>query len=246
MGTGRNESKWRQRRRRNSKPDKGDVFTFLLLSKYSLLEAAKMIVNLLAGIWILTSLILSGETSETSEELLLQAQMWMLFRLHFVSNQLFLIRFLKMTFISGVLAVNWIVRVPIDPVYAALGSSVVLQCTYDFPEESDQGMRHKVLSEMWCLNQSHCITPRYVYHSAGIFPEPSYQGRVRYFGQTGSKNCSLMISDLRSADSGLYMFRFITDHLKAKLPGQRGVNLQVTHQIQSKNSNISTRTEKCT
>ncbi|CAM4704820.1 hypothetical protein PO909_009887 [Leuciscus waleckii] len=158
-----------------------------------------MIVNLLADIWILTSLIL-----------------------------------------SGVLAVNWTVRVPTDPVYAPLGSSVVLQCTYDFPEESDQGIRHKVLSEMWCLNQSHCITPRYVYHSAGIFPEPSYQGRIRYFGQTGSRNCSLMISDLRSADSGLYMFRFITDHLKAKLPGQRGVNLQVTHQIQTRSACSST------
>lgn len=160
---------------------------------------AKMIVNLLAGIWILISLIL-----------------------------------------SGILAVNWIVRVPSDPVYAPLGSSVVLECTYDFPEESDQGIRHKVLSEMWCLNQSHCITPRYVYHSAGIFPEPSYQGRIRYFGQTGSKNCSLMISDLRSADSGVYMFRFITDHLKAKLPGQRGVNLQVTHQIQTRSASSST------
>ncbi|XP_067304096.1 uncharacterized protein [Pseudorasbora parva] len=136
--------------------------------------------------------------------------------------------------LSGVLAVDWIVRVPVDPVSAPLGSSVVLECAYDFPEESDQGTRHKVLSEMWCLNQSHCITPRYVYHSAGIFPEPSYQGRVKYFGQTGSKNCSLMISDLRSADSGLYVFRFITDHLKAKLPGQRGLNLQVTHQIQTR------------
>lgn len=32
------------------------------------LEAAKMIVNLLAGIWTLTSLILSGETSEEFSE----------------------------------------------------------------------------------------------------------------------------------------------------------------------------------
>lgn len=123
-----------------------------------------------------------------------------------------------------------------DPVYATSGSSVVLECTYDYPEESDQGILRKVLSEMWCLNESRCITPRYVYHSAGIFPEPSYQGRLKYLGQTGSKNCSLMISDLRSEDSGVYVFRFITDHLKAKLPGQRGVNLQVTHQIESKNN----------
>ncbi|XP_068070351.1 myelin-associated glycoprotein isoform X2 [Danio rerio] len=129
---------------------------------------------------------------------------------------------------SGIHAADWIVDVPSDPVYAPLGSSVVLQCRYDYPEDPEQGKPHRVKSEMWCLNQSHCITQRYVYHSAGIFPEPSYQGRVKYFGQTGSKNCSLMISDLRSADSGVYVFRFITDHQNAKLPGQRGVNLQVT------------------
>lgn len=201
------------------------------------LEAAKMIVNLLVGIWTLMSLILSGETPEAFTENIQvtlagtdrnAVQTSLCFQ-PAVSDFLY-------ASTSGVLAVEWNVHVPVDPVYAPLGSSVVLQCTYDFPEESDQGIRHKVLSEMWCLNQSHCITQRYVYHSAGIFPEPSYQGRVKYFGQTGSKNCSLMISDLRSADSGVYVFRFITDHLKAKLPGQRGVNLQVTHQMQSKNS----------
>ncbi|KAK2903543.1 hypothetical protein QQF64_009314 [Cirrhinus molitorella] len=142
--------------------------------------------------------------------------------------------------LSATLAAEWMVHVPVDPVYAPPGSSVVLQCTYDYPEEFDQGIPRKVLSEMWCLNESRCITPRYVYHSAGIFPESSYQGRVKYLGQTGSKNCSLMISDLRSEDSGMYMFRFITDHLKAKLPGQRGVNLQVTQQIETRSASSST------
>ncbi|XP_016313700.1 sialic acid-binding Ig-like lectin 14 [Sinocyclocheilus anshuiensis] len=142
--------------------------------------------------------------------------------------------------LSGALAADWIVHVPMDPVYAPLGSSVVLQCTYDYPEESDQGILRKVLSEMWCLNESHCITPRYVYHNAGIFPEPSYQGRVKYLGQMGSKNCSLMISDVRSEDSGVYVFRFITDHLKAKLPGQRGVNLQVTNQTETRSASSFT------
>ncbi|XP_026083995.1 myelin-associated glycoprotein isoform X1 [Carassius auratus] len=142
--------------------------------------------------------------------------------------------------LSGTLAANWTVRVPKDPVYAPSGSSVVLECTYDYPEESDQGKLHKVQTEMWCLNESRCITPKYVYHSAGIFPEPSYQGRVKYLGQTGSKNCSLMLSDLRSEDSGMYVFRFITDHLKAKLPGQRGVNLQVTHRIETRSASSST------
>ncbi|XP_051576235.1 uncharacterized protein LOC127453689 isoform X2 [Myxocyprinus asiaticus] len=110
--------------------------------------------------------------------------------------------------LSGVLATDWIVRVPVDPVYASVGSSVVLSCIYDYPDGSDQGTPHKVLSEMWCLNQSQCITERYVYHSEGIFPEPSYQGRVQYFGQKGSKNCSLKISDLRSTDSSVEKYCF--------------------------------------
>ncbi|XP_034154125.2 myelin-associated glycoprotein isoform X1 [Pangasianodon hypophthalmus] len=124
-----------------------------------------------------------------------------------------------------VLAGDWVVHVPVNPILAPHGSSVTLPCTYDFPDES--GSRH-VQSEMWCLNQSQCITPAYVYHSASIFPEPAYRGRVQYLGSLGSKNCSLRISDLRMKDSGVYVFRFITNHPVSKLPGQRGVTLQVT------------------
>uniref|UniRef100_A0A4W4GUQ6 B-cell receptor CD22 n=1 Tax=Electrophorus electricus TaxID=8005 RepID=A0A4W4GUQ6_ELEEL len=115
--------------------------------------------------------------------------------------------------LSGVLAGDWAVHVPKHPIHASRGSSVTLLCTYDFPEDSVLGgPPHKVLSEMWCRNQSFCITPTYIYHSAGIFPEPAYQGRVRYLGTTGSKNCTLQITDLRTTDSGIYVFRFITDH----------------------------------
>ncbi|MCJ8745399.1 hypothetical protein PDJAM_G00129950 [Pangasius djambal] len=124
-----------------------------------------------------------------------------------------------------VLAGDWVVHVPVNPILAPHGSSVTLPCTYDFPDES--GSRH-VQSEMWCLNQSLCITPAYVYHSASIFPEPAYRGRVQYLGSLGSKNCSLRISNLRMKDSGVYVFRFITNHPVSKLPGQRGVTLQVT------------------
>ncbi|XP_026856989.1 myelin-associated glycoprotein isoform X2 [Electrophorus electricus] len=131
--------------------------------------------------------------------------------------------------LSGVLAGDWAVHVPKHPIHASRGSSVTLLCTYDFPEDSVLGgPPHKVLSEMWCRNQSFCITPTYIYHSAGIFPEPAYQGRVRYLGTTGSKNCTLQITDLRTTDSGIYVFRFITDHPVSKLPGQRGLTLQVT------------------
>ncbi|XP_072515405.1 myelin-associated glycoprotein [Salminus brasiliensis] len=130
--------------------------------------------------------------------------------------------------ISGVLAGDWVVQVPKSPIHAPPGSSVTVQCTYDFPEDSSQGTLHKVLSEMWCRNQSFCITPTYIYHSRGIFTDPAYQGRVQYLGTTGSKNCSFRITDLRTTDSGVYVFRFITDHPVEKLPGQKGLILQVT------------------
>ncbi|XP_027013599.1 immunoglobulin superfamily member 11 [Tachysurus fulvidraco] len=124
-----------------------------------------------------------------------------------------------------VLAGNWVVHVPVNPILAPQGSSVILPCTYDFPDES--GSR-QVQSEMWCLNEIQCITPAYVYHSGSIFPDPAYQGRVKYLGSLGSKNCSLSISDLTMKDSGVYVFRFITNHPVSKLPRQRGVTLQVT------------------
>lgn len=68
---------------------------------------------------------------------------------------------------------------------------------------------------------------RYVFHSAGILPDPSYQGRVVYFGQPGTKNCSLKISDLRQSDSGTYVFYLITDHPAEKMPDQSGIQLLV-------------------
>ncbi|XP_031431839.1 sialoadhesin isoform X2 [Clupea harengus] len=141
-------------------------------------------------------------------------------------------------FLAVDLSVSWVVHMPDGPVYATAGSSIVLPCSYDFPEESPAGHHYKVLSEMWCLDQSHCITPRYVYHSAGIFPEPTYQGRVEYLGRLGSRNCSLRISELRVSDSGVYVFCFITDHPVAKLPGQRGLTLLVTVAESSKGSAV--------
>lgn len=108
---------------------------------------------------------------------------------------------------------------------------------------------------MWCLGSSRCITPkysfrgktsshfsqewmlikhvnlllprRYVFHSAGILPDPSYQGRVEYFGQPGTNNCSIRISDLRQSDSGTYVFYVITDHPTEKMPDQSGIQLLV-------------------
>ncbi|XP_074510890.1 vascular cell adhesion protein 1 [Sebastes fasciatus] len=146
--------------------------------------------------------------------------------------------------LKGILAGDWSVRLPSSPICAVIGSSVVLPCSYDYPQSSNetkeegrlstqgggggqQGQQYKVLSEMWCLENSRCMTQRYVFHSAGIFPEPSYQNRVEYLGQPGTKNCSLRISDLRQSDSGSYVFYLITSHPTQKMPEQSGIQLLV-------------------
>ncbi|XP_058502943.1 B-cell receptor CD22 [Solea solea] len=143
--------------------------------------------------------------------------------------------------LKGILAGDWSVRLPSSPICAVTGSSVVFPCSYDYPQSLNEakgatqlstqggggGEQYKVLSEMWCLGESRCITPRYVFHSAGIFPHPSYQNRVKYMGQPGTKNCSLKISDLRPSDSGNYVFYLITSHPTQKMPEQRGIQLLV-------------------
>ncbi|CAL1610669.1 unnamed protein product [Knipowitschia caucasica] len=128
-------------------------------------------------------------------------------------------------FFTGTLAGDWSVDVPVH-ICAGVGSSVVLPCSYNFPE-SKNGQQFEARSEMWCLGDGRCITPRYVYHSANILIESLFQNRVEYLGKLGSKNCSLKISSLQGSDSGTYVFYLITTHTTEKMPAQRGVTLHV-------------------
>ncbi|TMS10358.1 B-cell receptor CD22 [Larimichthys crocea] len=145
--------------------------------------------------------------------------------------------------LEGILAGDWSVHLPSSPICVVVGSTVVLPCSYDYPQSSneakkegrpsaqggggEEGQQYKVLSEMWCLKDSRCITPRYVFHSDGIFPDPSYRNRVEYLGQPGTKNCSLRISNVRQSDSGAYVFYLITSHPTQKMPEQSGLQLLV-------------------
>ncbi|XP_041845006.1 sialoadhesin [Melanotaenia boesemani] len=145
--------------------------------------------------------------------------------------------------LKGIAASDWSIHVPSSPICALIGSSVVLPCSYDYPQSSndlkkegqppaqvggnEQIQEYKVLSEMWCLGDSRCITQRYVFHSAGILPDPSYQDRVQYLGKPGTKNCSLKITNLTISDSGTYVFYLITSHPTEKMPAQNGIQLLV-------------------
>ncbi|KAK7887123.1 hypothetical protein WMY93_026744 [Mugilogobius chulae] len=127
---------------------------------------------------------------------------------------------------AGILGGDWSVNVP-SQICTTVGSSAILPCSYDFPESKD-GHQVEVKSEMWCLGNGRCVTPRYVYHSAGILLKSSFQGRVKYLGTLGSKNCSLKISGLEESDSGTYVFYLITNHTTEKMPAQRGIQLLVS------------------
>ncbi|XP_029927933.1 cell surface A33 antigen [Myripristis murdjan] len=139
--------------------------------------------------------------------------------------------------LTGILAGDWSVDLITDQICARIGSTLTLVCSYDYPQSSREtgaeGQRsaeeheYKVLSEMWCVGDSRCITPRYVFHSDGIFLDPAYQNRVKYLGDPQTKSCSLTISDLKESDTGTYVFYLITNHPTQKMPEQRGVQLLV-------------------
>ncbi|XP_023186730.1 sialoadhesin-like [Xiphophorus maculatus] len=143
--------------------------------------------------------------------------------------------FLIILCVRGVLGGDWSVVLPSSPICAAVGSTVIFPCSYDYPLNSDEvqtdgqlsaqtgSSEKKVLSKMWCLGDSRCLTKSYVFHSEGILQDPSYQNRVKYLGQPGSKNCSLRISNLKESDSGTYVFYLITNHKTQKMPPQTGV-----------------------
>ncbi|PWA33734.1 hypothetical protein CCH79_00007417 [Gambusia affinis] len=94
--------------------------------------------------------------------------------------------FLIILCVRGILGGDWSVVVPTHPLCAAIGSSVVFPCSYDYPPNSDEvhpevikealfpvaventfctgSNEIKVLSEIWCLSANRCVTKRYNTH----------------------------------------------------------------------------------
>uniref|UniRef100_A0A8C9S3A5 Ig-like domain-containing protein n=1 Tax=Scleropages formosus TaxID=113540 RepID=A0A8C9S3A5_SCLFO len=123
-------------------------------------------------------------------------------------------------FIHWVLGGQWSVWYPEKTVCAVRGSTVVIKCTYDYPERNGQ-----VNQTMWCLNDTDCIDTEYVCHSENISIAPQFKDRAQCLGDK-QKNCSLKVMNIRDTDAGEYRFRFITD--KERWTGQDGVTLNIT------------------
>ncbi|KAK6470115.1 B-cell receptor CD22-like, partial [Huso huso] len=122
----------------------------------------------------------------------------------------------------------WRVNYPPQEMCALRGSSVVIPCTYDYPE-SFEGPVLTVVTVKWFRSSIPGIADRdtYVYHSTGINVSPEYENRTKYLGNK-VKNCTLQIRDLQSNDTDRYYFRFETNQPAGKWTGATGVSLSVT------------------
>ncbi|KAK6469803.1 B-cell receptor CD22-like [Huso huso] len=121
----------------------------------------------------------------------------------------------------------WGVNYPPQEMCALRGSSVVIPCTYDYPERFDTVLTVETVK--WFRSSIPGITDRdtYVYHSTGINVSLEYKHRTKYLGNK-VKNCTLQIRDLQSTDTDKYYFKFETNHPAGKWTGASGVSLSIT------------------
>ncbi|XP_058867012.1 B-cell receptor CD22-like isoform X2 [Acipenser ruthenus] len=121
---------------------------------------------------------------------------------------------------------DWGVNYPPQEMCALRGSSVVIPCTYDYPERFTN---LTVETVKWFRSSFPGISDRdtYVYHSTGINVSPEYKHRTEYLGNK-VKNCTLQIRDLQSSDTDRYYFRFETNLQHVKWTGVSGVSLSIT------------------
>ncbi|MBN3311523.1 SN protein, partial [Atractosteus spatula] len=135
--------------------------------------------------------------------------------------------------LPGVLCGQWAVWYPERPVCAVRGSSVVFNCSYDYPESFTQDSRtvqYKVDTVLWCKDS--CSTgkekkDKFVYSNESGSVLPEYLNRTEYLGDK-QKTCTVKIKDIRTSDQGEYRFRFETNDPGGKWSGVPGVTLSVS------------------
>uniref|UniRef100_A0A3B1KEZ3 Ig-like domain-containing protein n=1 Tax=Astyanax mexicanus TaxID=7994 RepID=A0A3B1KEZ3_ASTMX len=125
---------------------------------------------------------------------------------------------LFLIFISGVGAqYGWGVTYRPEYICALKGSTVIMNCTYSYPE----GLTVK--TAFWTKS----LPPAKGVEPADLLNDTEYRDRVQYLGDK-QHTCSLSLRDVRESDQSKYYFRFITDKEGGKYTGTDGVYLSVT------------------
>ncbi|XP_048862484.1 B-cell receptor CD22-like isoform X2 [Brienomyrus brachyistius] len=113
---------------------------------------------------------------------------------------------------------TWTVYYSEKTLCAVRGSTVVIQCGYDYPES------YNVESMMWSHNTENCTGKQYTWYSNNTNISAEYRDRAEFLGNK-VKNCTLKIKNVTTIDAGVYRFRFTTNGCEEC--GQPGVTLQV-------------------
>ncbi|XP_057699798.1 B-cell receptor CD22-like [Corythoichthys intestinalis] len=101
---------------------------------------------------------------------------------------------------------------------ALTGTTVDLRCTFNYPS-TISGQETSVEKTLWFTRKKH--------YPDDLSSDPQYAGRLHH--DCHRNECNLSITDLRESDSGVYMFRFITNSINAEgYTVMPGVSLTVT------------------
>lgn len=114
---------------------------------------------------------------------------------------------------------GWGVTYNPTQICATEGSTVTIKCTYTYPSRF-KGSRITVVEMFW-FNKMNGDEPE-------ALKKESWS-RVQYLYYR--KSCTLKIKNVIQSDSGVYKFRFTTNHPDGKYIGEPGVILSVTGKI---------------
>uniref|UniRef100_A0A3P9LD93 B-cell receptor CD22 n=1 Tax=Oryzias latipes TaxID=8090 RepID=A0A3P9LD93_ORYLA len=117
---------------------------------------------------------------------------------------------------------GWNVRYYQTEICRNKGSTVYIWSSYDYPAKIN-GVRTTVEKSFWFI--------RTAAEPVDLKEDPKYKDRVTY--SRNGKNCDLEISEVRESDSGVYKFRFITNHVTGRYTGEPGVTLTVGGKLSS-------------
>uniref|UniRef100_A0AAQ4NQV7 B-cell receptor CD22 n=1 Tax=Gasterosteus aculeatus aculeatus TaxID=481459 RepID=A0AAQ4NQV7_GASAC len=113
---------------------------------------------------------------------------------------------------------GWRVNYHQTDVCAAKGSTVFIICDITHPP----GIRYSDIKDRFWFTKEKDREP------VDLKTDSEYSGRVTYGCYSNSKDCYLIIRDVRESDSAEYKFRFMTNKPGEKYTGSPGVTLNVT------------------
>ncbi|XP_065095952.1 uncharacterized protein [Paramisgurnus dabryanus] len=123
--------------------------------------------------------------------------------------------------LPGVLCTDWNVMLSLS-ICGVRGSNVTIPCNFTYPTNPHL----QVTQVLWCAKKDHDKCDRegpYVYDSSNTNNRNNFQ----YTGNNIS-DCSLLISNINSTSSGVYLFRFITSLPDGRYSTKEGADVTVT------------------